>query len=187
VILKATDVPGFTGSPHRESAAARQVVTQLAHCAGAVDPGRRIVDIHSDDFRRGSGVQIQQVGSSVDVLPSASLAQQDFARFAASSARHCVAQYATNALATSSLRFGTPSVQALTPPAGTSASGFGYRFVIPATVGASRFTFYVDLLFHRAGPAEVSFTDLGIGTPFPASDQQRLFSLMVSRAAAHLH
>ena len=45
--------------------------------------------------------------------------------------------------------------------------------------------FYVDLLFHRAGPAEVACNDLGIGTPFPARDEQRLFTLLVTRADAH--
>ncbi|HYB29882.1 MAG TPA: hypothetical protein VEF89_24960 [Solirubrobacteraceae bacterium] len=44
--------------------------------------------------------------------------------------------------------------------------------------------FYADLLFHRAGPAEVAFNDLGTATPFPARDEQRLFSLLVTRADA---
>jgi hypothetical protein len=190
VILKPSDVPGFTASPDSVTAAQRQAVAQLATCASAVDPGRRIVDIHSDDFGRGSGLQTVKVGSSVDVLPSVSLAQQDVVRLEAPRARHCVAAYATSALAqapSSSVTFGTASVAPLTPPAGTSADSFGYRFVIPVAAGSATFRFYVDLLVHRAGPAEVAFTDLAIGTPFPASDQRRLFSRIVGRAAAQPH
>ena len=189
VILKPADVPGYTASPYSQTAADRQNVAQLATCAGAVNPARRIVDIHSDSFSRGSGLQIQKVGSSVDVLPSAILAQEDSTKFAASSARPCITAYATKALAqapSSSVKFGTPAVQALTLPADTRANSFGYRFAIPVTAGSQTFKFYVDLLFHSAGPAEVAFTDFGIGTPFPASDQQRLFSLLISRATAHL-
>ena len=38
----------------------------------------------------------------------------------------------------------------------------------------------------RRGPfrAEVAFNDLGTATPFPARDEQRLFSLLVTRADA---
>ena len=190
VILKPSDVPGFAASPPSETAADRQNVAQLAACAGAANPAQRIVDIHSDNFSRGSGLQLQRVGSSVDVFPSASLVRLDYVKFTATSARHCVAAYAAKALAqapSSSVTFGTPAVQALTLSAGTSTNSFAYRFTIPVTAGSQTFSFYVDLLFHGAGPAEVSFTDFGIGTPFPTSDQQRLFSLLINRAAAHLH
>jgi hypothetical protein len=189
VILTAADVPGFTASRHHETAADRQNVAQLASCAGAVDPSRRIVDVYSDDISRGSGLQAQQVGSSVDVLPSASLAKQDFIKFTAPSARTCIAAYVARALAqspsSSSVQFGTASILTLSPPPGASANSFAYRFVIPVTASGVKVQFYVDLLFHRAGPAEIAFNDLGIGAPFPARDEQRLFSLLVRRADAH--
>src|SRR5579864_3062811 len=73
VILNPADVPGFAAAPHQATAADRQNLAQLASCAGAVDPNRRIVDVYSEDFSRGSGLQLQQAGSSVDVLPSAAL------------------------------------------------------------------------------------------------------------------
>jgi hypothetical protein len=189
VILTLTDVPGFTAGPHENTAADRQNVAQLARCAGAVDPSRRIVDVHSDDFSRGSGLQVQTVGSSVDVLPSASLAQQDFMKFTAASARQCVGTYVARALAqsasSSSIRFGTASILTLALPPGTDRNSFGYRFVIPLSATGVKIKVYTDLLFHRAGPAEVAFDDVGIGTPFPTRDQQRLFALLVARADAH--
>ena len=187
--LTAADLPGFTRSPPRETAADRQNVAQLASCAGAVDPSRRIVDVHSDDFSRGSGLQVQQVNSSVEVLPSATLAQQDFTKFTTASARGCISTYAAHALAaattSSSVKFGTPSIRALTPPGGTGTNSFGYRFVIPLRASGATINVYIDLLFHRSGPAEVAFNDSAIGTPFPPADQQRLFSLLVTRADAH--
>lgn len=189
VILNPGDVPGFTATPHQTRAADRQNVAQLASCAGAIDPSRRIVDVHSDDFSRGSGLQIQQAGSSVDVLPSASLAEQDFTRFTVASSSTCVGAYLARALAqspsSSPVKFGTPSILRLPPPPGTGADSFGYRFVIPATASGVTFRLYADLLFHRAGPAEVAFNGAGIGRPFPARDEQRLFSLLVARADAH--
>jgi hypothetical protein len=189
VILTPADVAGFTASPHQGTAADRQNVAQLASCAGAVDPSRRIVDVHSDDFSRGSGVQAQQAGSSADVLPSTSLAEQDFMKFTAASARTCVSAYVARALAqspsSSPVKFGTPSILTLALPRGTSANSFGYRFVIPVTAARVKIQLYADLLFHRAGPAEVAFNGDGIGTPFPARDEQRLFSLLVTRADAH--
>jgi hypothetical protein len=188
--LTSADVPGFTASPHHQTAADRQNIARLASCAGAIDPGRRIVDVHSDDFSRGAGLQAQQVGSSVDVLPSTSLAERDATKFTTPSARACVSAYAARALAqspgASSVKFGSPSVSTLAPPAGTSTNSFGYRFAIPLTAAGAKAQVYVDLLFHRAGPAEVAFTDSGIGSPFPARDQQRLFSLLVTRADAHV-
>jgi len=93
--------------------------------------------VYSDDFSRGSGLQGQQVGSSVDVLPSASLAEQDFVKFTAASARTCVGAYVARALAqspgSSSVKFGTVSILTLAPPPGSSANSFGYRFVIPVS------------------------------------------------------
>jgi hypothetical protein len=189
VILNPTDVPGYTATRHQETAADRQNVAQLASCAGAIDPSRRIVDVHSDDFGRGSGLQIQQVGSSVDVLPSASLAEQDFTKFTTASASKCVGAYVERALAespsSSPVKFGTPSILKLAPPPGTSTNSFGYRFVLPATAAGVTFRVYTDLLFHRAGPAEVAFNSAAIGKPFSATDEQRLFSLLVTRADAH--
>jgi hypothetical protein len=187
--LKPADLPGFTATPHQDTAADRQNVAQLASCAGAVDPSRQIVNVHSDDFSRGSGLQLQQAGSSVDVLPSASLAEQDFMKFEAASARSCVSAYVARALAQSAgsspVKFGTPSILRLAPPPGASANSFGYRFVIPASAAGVSVRVYADLLFHRVGPAEVAFNGAGVGTPFSASDEQRLFSLLVSRADAH--
>lgn len=189
VILTPADVPGFTASPHHGTAADEQNVAQLASCAGAIAPSRRIVDVHSDDFSRGSGAQVQQAGSSVDVLPSTSLAQQDFTKFTAPSARSCVGGYVARALAQSAsstpLKFGTPSIQTLKPPDGTTSNSFGYRFVIPITASGVTIPVSADLLFHRAGPAEIAFQGVGIGAPFPARDEQRLFSLLVTRADAH--
>lgn len=189
VNLTAADVPGFSASPDRNTAADRRNVAQLASCAGAVDPARRIVDVHSDDFSRGAGLQEQQVGSSVDVLPSATLARQDFMKFTAAGARMCIAAYTARALAraqtSASVKFGNPSTLTLAPPPGTSANSFGYRFVIPIAAAGATIKVYVDLLFHRAGPAEIAFNDFAIGRPFPARDQQRLFSLLVTRADRH--
>jgi hypothetical protein len=144
--------------------------------------------VHSDDFTRGSGLQVQGVGSSVDVLPSAALAQQDEAKFTVSSARACVASYAARALAqsqqSSGVRFGKPSILTLPLPPGTGP-GFAYRFVVRLSAGPVTSKIYVDLLFHRSGPAEVAFNDFAIGMPFAAADQQRLFSLLATRAEAY--
>lgn len=189
VILKPSDLPGFSATPHQTTAADRRNVAQLASCAGAVDPSRRIVDVHSDDFGRGSGLHLQQAGSSVDVLPSASLAAQDFAKFTAGGAQTCVSAYLARALSqspsSSPVKFGTPTILRLAPPPGTTANSFGYRFVLPATAAGVTLRIYADLLFHRVGPAEVAFNGAGIGTPLPARDEQRLFSLLVTRADAH--
>ena len=110
-------------------------------------------------------------------------------KLTAASARTCVSAYVARVLAqspsSSSVKFGTASILTLAPPPGASASSFGYRFVIPVAAAGVKTQFYVDLLFHRAGPAEVACNDLGIGTPFPARDEQRLFTLLVTRADAH--
>jgi hypothetical protein len=189
VNLTPADAPGFSQATHQVTAADRQNVAELARCAGAVDPSRRIIDAHSENFARGSDLQTQEVASSVDVLPSAGLAMQDFAKLTAASARTCIGTYVAHSLARSAtsshVKFGTASVSALTPPPGSGANSFGFRFAIPLSAGTTKVTFYTDLLFHRAGPAEVAFTDLGIGSPYPAADEQRLFALLVSRADSH--
>jgi hypothetical protein len=109
-------------------------------------------------------------------------------KFTAASARPCVEAYVARGLAqsagSSSIRFGTASIRTLAPPPGTARDSFGYRFVIPLSAPGVKIKLYTDLLFHRAGPAEVAFDDVGIGTPFPARDQQRLFALLVTRSDA---
>jgi hypothetical protein len=188
VNLRPADVPGFSQATHQETAADRQNVAELARCAGAVDPSLRIAHVPGESFARGSGIQTEQVGSTVDVYPSASQTRQDFAKFGATSARTCVSAYVARSLAGSStnpnVKFGTADVSTLAPPAGTAAGSFGYRLVVPLTASGTSVTFYFDLLFHRSGPAEVSFQSLGVGSPFPAAAEQHLFKLLVTRADA---
>jgi hypothetical protein len=56
------------------------------------------------------------------------------------------------------------------------------RLATRLTTGRLSARFTVDVLAFRLGPALVTLVAAGLGAPFPAADEQRLFSLLLARA-----
>lgn len=188
VNLKAADLPGFTGAPERTSSSDRRLAAQLASCAGGVDPSKAVADVESEGFSHGSGLQSQQVSSDVTVMPSSALAKQDLTAIKSSRGQGCIVSFVNRLLAGLSsgrVKLGGVTLSPL-PPSSPGADGsFGYRFTATATAGEARIPFYVDIQGFVLGPTQVQLLVLSVGQPFSAAEEQRLYTLLVTRAKAH--
>ncbi len=183
--LRAGDVAGFTTTPYKQTPQDQQSSAQLAKCAGGVAPSQQIVDTHSPDFNGGSGLQSQQLNSSVTVLPTEALASQDLNAVKSAKAQTCIVQFVNQLLSTKSngqVTFGKASLSTLAPPSGAPAGSFAYRVTVPAKAAGTTIPFYVDLLGFTEKRTEIGLTGFGVSHPLDSSLEQRLYSLLGSRA-----
>lgn len=185
VNLTAADLPGFTGKPTKTTASDRRTSEMLAKCSGGVDPRRDIVDVPSLDFSL-AGTGEEEVSSDVSVLPSAQLVTADLKSVKSARGRKCLTQ-GTERLLTAmkapGVKYGTITLTTLKRTVPGSDGSFAYRFRVNATAGGVKVPFFVDSFGFASGPAEVGLTTLGIGQPFPATDEQRLLTLLAGRTS----
>jgi hypothetical protein len=185
VNLGAADVAGFTGKVSKPSATDHRLSEMLARCAGSVDPSKDIVDIRSPDFSL-AGAGAQDVASEVSVLPSAHLVAVDLAAVKSPKGRACLTKETGLLLAsmkTPGVTYGKLTLTTLKRSAPGSDGSFAYRFRVNATAGGVKVPFFLDTLGFGSGPAEIGLTTLGVGQPFPAADEQRLWTLLAGRAS----
>jgi hypothetical protein len=193
VNLTATDVPGaVVRSQERESGAPSLQSVQFARCAGAVNPDGRVVDVKSAIFRIGQGTEPTRLKSSVEVMPSAALAAQDYAAARSSRGQACLARLLPQVLEGTTARvadFG-PATASFLPnllPAGQAS--FGVRVITSLTAivagKQTRLPVYLDIFEILAGPAEVSLTATSVSQPASSATERRLLSLLCTRAQAH--
>jgi hypothetical protein len=184
--LQAGDMPGYTVTPFQETVADQQGAIGYSTCAGTTPPSQLVVNVHSFDFDRGTGLQVEQLSSRVAVLPSASLVARDFAAVTSPKGESCFVSELTTALGAGSrsLQFGKPVLTKLSPPARGTDGAFGYRLMVPASGGGQRLMLYSDLLGFASGTAQVQLESTRIGQPPDTATEQRLYALLVSRASA---
>jgi hypothetical protein len=192
VNLGVADVPGMVSvSQEGEEKAEKYPVT--SRC-GLQESHVHVVDIHSPTFRRGDGLQLKEVRSDVEVVPTVALADRKLAQIQADirspSARACLKRVYTQIFARSLTKGVTGRARVtfgrttLTFPHPTVPRSFGLRLVFPFTViGTVRSiggSFDVDAFGFVAGPAAISLTSFGFSGPAPT--EQHLLSLLYSRA-----
>lgn len=189
VNLTAADVPGFTALTSRESRTAgeQQAERQMLRCAGLRGVHDRLAQESSKNFELRRSILDLGVSSEVGVALSSALAARELAAIRSAHVRACLSRYL--GLLFNSHRFGgtsvsTVSIQTGTPPAVGASGSFGWRATATFAVRSIRVPFYLDVLGFVAGPAQVTLVSSGLGRPFPAAIQQRLFSLLLSRAKA---
>jgi hypothetical protein len=194
VNLTPADVPEMVSvSRERERKPERGAIEE-ARCTGGPGPFRRVVILQSPTFRSGSGRQVREVQSEVEVRPSAALATRSLAIVKSTRERACLARLGRAAFARGvtsgarDLRFrvGRIAVFVLPDPL-PQAGSFGLRILVPLTFSraggvAFHTIVYVDELGFIAGPAEVSLTAWGFSGPVPTATEQRLLSLLYRRA-----
>ncbi len=189
VNLTSADLPGYSATPQQPISGEKQTSAQFAACVDGIGPADTIAKLYSAKFDRGSGLRVEQVESSVTVLRSASLATRELAADEGAGAQSCLAksvlQGAVRA-SSSSIKYGALQISRIPTPPGATDGSVGYRFVVAVTSSGLRFQIYDDLLGFRAGPTGIGLETLRIGQAFPTSDETRLYSLLVSRAKAHL-
>jgi hypothetical protein len=193
VNLGAADVPGaVVSSQERESAAPSSEGVRFAICAGAVNPNRRIVNVKSPTFKIGRGTEATQLKSSVEVMPSATLAARNFAAVRSARGHACLARLLPQVLggtAARRARFGpaTTSILADPLPSGEEALGVRVTTSLTGVVAGkeTRVPVYLDIFEILAGPAEVSLAATSVSQPANSATERRLLSLLYGRAQAH--
>ncbi len=194
VNLTAADFPGSkVNKPEHEGKPPSKADKEFARCAGAVDPGRRLVDVDSATLGIGKPGKPAEVKSSVEVMPTAALAAQDFAAVRSRRGRACLAHrlpQVVEGVATSGGRFGRTTVSVLPNLLGAGKQSFGVRvsttFTTKSVTGQEERTpVFIDEFAILAGPGEINMGALGLVHPVATATERQLLSVLYVRAQAH--
>jgi hypothetical protein len=192
VNLRAADVPGFASSHqpahHRESSAEKRLSRELRKCVGSPGEATALVEASSGEFERKGGLLSQSVSSQVTVDQSAALAKAELARFASPRLRSCLSRYFAELLTGLTIhgtRVSGVSTRYGSPPAPGTSGSFGLRVTGKLDFHSVQIPFYLDYLGFVHDSAAVSLRSIGTPVPFPAREEEQLFSLLVERAEKH--
>jgi hypothetical protein len=190
VNLTSADVPGFSvSSTHGdETPREKQLEREMLHCVGTIGSGEGLAEVSSKPFEIKRGILDLGVSSEVGVARTSALAARELAAVRSAHVRACFSHFLD--LIFKGRRFSgaivSPvSIASGTPPAPGTAGSFGWRITATFAVQRVRVSLFVDILGFVYGPASVTLFSSGVLRPFPAAIQQRLFSLLLSRAEAH--
>jgi hypothetical protein len=189
VNLKPTDVPGFAPSPSHqpESSRERSLQRELQRCAGPLPFGGGVLDAQSPAFKLKRGVVDLSVSSEVAVARTSALAARALSALNAPHVRRCFSRYLDVLLAGQRYRGAVPqpvSILTGTPPAPGASASFGWRVTASFSLKGITVSLYSDILGFVLGPARITLVSSGALRPFPATIQQRLYSLLLARARA---
>jgi hypothetical protein len=196
VNLTAADLPGFTLSrePRKQSTEAeKRLEHELLSCIGAGVSGvggHPVAHGSSGDFRhRGTGYDVG-VSSEVSVGAGSGSGAADLQRLRSTRARACLGRFLAQLLKGkhySGAHVAHVSIMQGSPPAPGTTGGFGWRVTAILEVRGVRLPYYMDILGFLYGPTEVSLLSTGLPVPLPATIQERLFALLLTRATAFSH
>jgi hypothetical protein len=191
VNLKPSDVPGFRASSRAKQAttpAEEQLVRELGKCAGGLGGALGSGDRSSPQFQRHVNVLQIGVSSGVSFLGSAAGGVAQLAVLRSPRTRGCLGHYLQRLL--ESQHYGAAKVTHVqvtqgSPPAAGTAGGFGWRLTADFTLHGLNVPFYLDILGFVYQRSEVTLTSSGEVFPFPATIEEQLFELLLSRARSH--
>lgn len=191
VNLRPTDLPGFSAVPKHgesESPTERQLGNDMLRCAGGLGGSRGLGELGSGAYQRQIGLFNGSVSSAVSFSRSAAAASHELSTMRSARARGCLGHYIDRIFSRGRYagRFKRVSLTQGSPPAPGTSGGFGWRITAAISASAVRIPFYVDVLGFVYGSAEVTLVSTGVPNPFPAAGEERLFSLLLERARAHL-
>jgi hypothetical protein len=193
VNLGAADVPGaVVRLTERESAAPSRASVEFARCSGGVNPQRRVANIDSPSFTLPTAGIPMRVKSSVEVLPTAALAADNYAAIRSARGRGCFVRQLTQILQKTTAgpaRSVHATVTSLPNLLSTGQESFGVRVTatsIRTVLGKRvRLLAYLDVFDVLAGAAEVNMSASARRHPPPTATERRLLSLLYSRAEGH--
>jgi hypothetical protein len=191
VNLTAADVPGFTVSTRgntREGPAEKRSQQRLLACVGAPSASDQASAERSSPQFTHPSLLNQSVSSSVSFLASAAAAQQELALLRSARAHRCLARYLQEVFA--GRQYGSSVIRHVSiaqgvPPAPGTSGGFGWRISADVALKGIAVPFYLDVLGFVYGPSEVRLLSSSLVVPFPASAEEHLYRLLLSRATAH--
>jgi hypothetical protein len=192
VNLHPGDLPGAVATnPERDAPPPSATGKEFARCAGAPDPGQRVVDVRSASFKIGSALS-GGIRSSVEVMPSTRLALESFTAAESSRGRSCVSKLLPSLLGRTTRTGVSYSNVAITPisPPLKGARAFGYEIKVTVTAKrpggkSAQLPFYVDVFEQLDGPAEVGMTDFAALHPPSSAIEGRVMRLLAARAKSH--
>ena len=193
VNLRAADVPEMSiSSPEGATPLPKRPAFEFAHCYGGVSPAHLLLKMHSPEFSVGRGAHSQLEESEVEVWPTPALAVSNFAANHTSRYRACLMRFQEadnkdlNKGRAGQLHYGPLTVSALPDPLPGVEASFGLRIVQSLLRGGQiRHRIYHDILGFLSGPVEIELKATGFSRPVPLATEQRLLSLLYSRAEAH--
>jgi hypothetical protein len=194
VNLTSDDVPGFTPSEKHSSSSEheKRLERAMLRCAGigatSTATKKGVLEESSKNFQLKRQILDFSVSSEVSVQASAAQALHSLQAIRSPHVRSCFSHYLSLIFKGEQVKGATAgpvTIQAGTPPAAGTSGGFGWRVTATFDVHGVKLPIYLDFLGFVDGPAEVTLTSSGLLRPFPASIQQHLFALLLSRAKAH--
>jgi hypothetical protein len=185
-----SDVPGFgVSSAHTSgSQLEKRLEGQLQKCAGTVAGHDDVAEAKSQTFEVKRDLVDLSVSSEVGVAPSAAAALNELAAVRSAHVRNCFSHYLYLLLQAQPHRGASVapvSIASGVPPAPGAAGSFAWRITATYLIRRIPVSLYVDILGFVVGPARVTLVSFGALRPFPAGIQQRLYTLLLSRARAH--
>ena len=127
-----------------------------------------------------------QSGVTIEQTPA--LAAKELAAVRSERGRACISHYVTllfKGQKYEGASVGPVSVSSGSPPAPGTTGSFGLRITTTITLHHIKIPFYMDFLGFVYGPAEVMLRSFSLPEPFPAATEERLFSLLLTRAKTH--
>lgn len=191
--LRASDLPGFkvSSEKEKESTAEKHLERKFLTCVGDTSSGHGLAEGSSKEYERETSAGDESINSNVTVTSTAGIATRELEAVSGAHTQACLSHYATllfKLLAKSEGHGMTASPIQITPlslPAPGSAGGFGWRMSGTITLHGIKVPFDIDLAGFIVGHVEVILFAAGLPEPVPAPTEQRLFALLVRRAAAH--
>jgi hypothetical protein len=189
VNLTAADVPGFkVSSEHEhETAAEKRLEHEMLRCVRALG-SHGVVEMGSKEFGREANTGDESVQSEVTVVRTPALAAKELVAIRSPHVRVCLSHYLNLLFKSHKYRGATVSpvlISQGTPPAPGATGSFAWRITTTITVHSVRIPIYIDIFGFVEGSAEVSLFTAGVPKPFPAATEERLFSLLLTRAKTH--
>ena len=183
ITLKPADFPsGWTSTPHQASPDSDANNARFAQCIGRPDPKTlQTADVNSPDFKQG---QTTQASSEVTFVRTEADAKDDLAALQTGKGPDCIKQLLQAAIGpelpagatTADVR--VEQLQFPTLKDGTAA------FRLSFTIGTAGLNVpvYADVIFFRAGRAEIALASFNAGTPFDSKLEEALAKKMADRA-----
>jgi hypothetical protein len=187
VNLIAADIPEAKPSRQKKR---RPDPVEHPRCEGSVGRGPKVAEVESLRLIRGSELETEEITSSVTVRPDAAAAAKDLLWLQSRGARECIAHVLSRRFGGKTIkeahwgRFTVSSLPARAPGA-TGTVGFRIATTLSFPVSEVSVPLYVDVLGFIIGPAEVSLSALSATQPVPPETEQRLLTLLLTRAQAH--
>jgi hypothetical protein len=187
VNLRPSDLPGFTPAAEdkRHSASEGALERKLFDCIGGGHSAPALAEEATREYQRKVGVVEVGVSSGVNVARSAAIAKGELAKLRSARTHACLQSYVDAVLkgpAFGSAPAKSVSITAGVPPSFGTSGSFAWRIKASFELHSVQIPFYLDVLGFVYGSARVTLISSGLPVPLPATDQEHLFGVLLSRA-----